>query len=139
MGNRVVHFEIEAQDVTRAKQFYSKAFGWKMQEMGGDYNDYVVAQTGEPMEPMGINGGIYHGKAKKEVNAYRCVVGVDDVEKAMKDVEAAGGKVLSKKPDNIKNVGLYVSCEDTEGNRFTLLQPSPDMMPKDNLKGGDGK
>jgi len=142
MANRVVHFEIEAQDVNRAKKFYTDAFGWEMQQMGNDYGDYVVVKTGEntgKMEDMGINGGIYHGETKKEVNAYRCVVGVDDINKAMEAVGAAGGKVLSEKPDDIKNVGLYVSCEDTEGNRFTLLQPSPDMMPKDDLKGGDNK
>ena len=142
MGNRVVHFEIEAQDVDRAKDFYSKAFGWEMQQMGDEYGDYVVVKTGEntgKMEDMGINGGIYHGKDKKEVNAYRCVVGVDDIQKAMDDIKKAGGKVLSEKPDDILNVGLYVSCEDTEGNRFTLLQPSPNMVPNDNSKGGDNK
>ena len=130
MGNRVVHFEIEAQDVKRAKQFYIDAFGWKMEQMGAEYSDYIVVQTGKPMEPMGINGGIYKGKTKKQVNAYRCVVGVDDVKKAMADVKKAGGKILSKKPDDIPNVGLYVSCMDTEGNYFTLLQPSADMIPK---------
>lgn len=78
---------------------------------------------------MAINGGIYQGEKKKQVNAYRCVVSVEDVQKAMKDVRAAGGKILSKKPDDIPNVGLYVSCMDTEGNYFTLLQPSPNMMP----------
>ncbi|MCL5113620.1 MAG: VOC family protein [Patescibacteria group bacterium] len=133
MANRVVHFEIEAQDKERAKKFYSQAFGWEMQQMGQDFGDYVVVKTGEDtgkMEDMGINGGIYQlGEGKKEVNAYRCVIGVGDVNKAMADVKKAGGKVLSEKPDDIPNVGLFAKCEDTEGNVFTLLQPSPDMMP----------
>src|SRR5258706_3420051 len=128
MANRVVHFEIEAQDIERAKKFYTNAFGWEMDQMGGDYGNYVVVKTGDPMEPMGINGGIYQTGGKKEVNAYRCVVGVEDVQKAMSDVKAAGGKILSEKPDDIPHVGLYVKCEDTEGNLFTLLQPSPDMI-----------
>lgn len=128
MANRVVHFEIEAKDIERAKTFYTKAFGWEMQQMGDNYGNYVVVKTGDPMEPMGINGGIYQTADKKEVNAYRCVVSVEDVDKAMDDVKAAGGKILSEKPDDIPNVGLYVKCEDTEGNFFTLLQPSPDMM-----------
>lgn len=128
MGNRVVHFEIEAKDLERAKKFYTDAFGWKMEQMGAEYGNYVVVTTGDPKEPNGINGGLYtlSGK-KKEVNAYRCVISVDDVEKAKKDVKRAGGKILSKdeKPDDIPNVGLYLSCEDSEGNRFTLLQPAP--------------
>lgn len=130
MANRVVHFEIEAKDKDRAKKFYSEAFGWKMEQMGQEYSDYIVITTGDPKEPGGINGGLYQTKDKKEVNAYRCVIAVDDVEKAMADIKSSGGKVLSEKPDDIPHVGLYVSCEDTEGNKFTLLQPSPDMTPK---------
>lgn len=132
MANRVVHFEIEAKDKERAKKFYSQAFGWEMDQMDEKYGGYVVVKTGEntgKMEDMGINGGIFE-VPKKEYNAFRCIVGVDDVYKAMADVKKAGGKVSSEKPDNIPNVGLYVRCEDTEGNRFALLQPSPDMMPK---------
>jgi predicted enzyme related to lactoylglutathione lyase len=129
MANRVVHFEIEAEDINRAKKFYEEAFGWEMDQMGGEYGNYVVAKTGDPKEPMGINGGIFQNE-KKELNAYSCVIGVEDLNKAIADVKAANGKVLSEKPDDIPGVGLYAKCEDTEGNRFTLLQPSPQMSPK---------
>ena len=130
MANRVVHFEIEAQDRERAKKFYSEAFGWGMEQMSKDMGDYVVVKTGDPKEPNGINGGIYQGGNKKEVNSYRCVIGVEDINKALEDVKAAGGKVLSEKPEDIPGVGLFAKCEDTEGNFFSVLQPSPDMMPK---------
>ncbi|HSX39459.1 MAG TPA: VOC family protein [Candidatus Saccharimonadales bacterium] len=129
MANRVVHFEIEALDTERAKKFYSQAFGWEMQQQGGEYGEYVVVVTGDSKEPGGINGGLYKASDKKEVNAYRCVIAVDDINKAMSDVKDAGGKVFGE-PANIPMVGLFVSCEDTEENKFTLLQPSPDMMPK---------
>lgn len=131
MPNRVVHFEVEAKDKERAKKFYTNAFGWKMEQMGGDeYGGYVVIVTGDTNEPGGINGGLYQAMGdKKELNAFSCVIAVDDAQKAMADVKAAGGKVLSESPDNIPGVGLYVKCEDTEGNRFTLLQPSMDMQP----------
>lgn len=130
MANRVVHFEIEAKDKERAKKFYSRAFGWKMEQMGSDFGDYVVVTTGNPKEPNGINGGIFQTGKKKEINAYRCVIGVNDINKAMADVKKAGGKVLTKKPDNIPNVGLFASCIDTEGNRFSILEPSMDMKTR---------
>lgn len=57
MPNRVVHFEIEATDKERANKFYADAFGWKMDQMGEEYGGYVVAITGDPNEPGGINGG----------------------------------------------------------------------------------
>lgn len=132
MANRVVHFEIEAKDAKRASKFYADAFGWDMQPQGEEYGNYVIAVTGDPKQPGGINGGIFepmNGEDKK-INAYRCIIGVDDIEKAISDVKASGGKVVGDKPDDIKNVGLFMRCEDTEGNIFALLQPSPDMMQK---------
>jgi hypothetical protein len=128
MANRVVHFEIEAEDKERAKKFYTDAFGWEMEQMNQDMGSYIVVKTGDPKD-MGINGGIYQ-EDKKELNAYSCVISVDDIQKAMAAVKASGGKVLSEKPDDIPGVGLYAKCEDTEGNRFTLLQPSLEMKPK---------
>src|SRR5438045_104453 len=129
MANRVVHFEIEAKDTARAKKFYTDAFGWKMEQMPAEMGDYIVITTGDLKEPGGINGGMFQ-VGDKELNAYSCVISVDDIQKAMADVRAAGGKVLNEKPDDIPGIGLYAKCEDTEGNRFTLLQPSPDMKPK---------
>jgi uncharacterized protein len=132
MANRVVHFEIEAKDAKRAAKFYADAFGWNMDHQGEDFGGYVVVTTGDRKEPGGINGGIFQND-KKELNAYSCVVGVDDIDKAIADVKKAGGKVFddNKTPDgkllgekvDIPGIGIYAKCEDTEGNRFTLLQP----------------
>lgn len=127
MPNRVVHFEIEAKDKDRASKFYADAFGWDMQKQPEEYGGYVMAVTGDPKQAGGINGGLFQVE-KKELNAFSCVIAVDDINKTMADVKAAGGKVLDDKPVDIPNVGLYLKCEDTEGNRFTLLQPSSDMM-----------
>jgi predicted enzyme related to lactoylglutathione lyase len=139
MANRVVHFEIEAKDRERAKKFYSSTFGWKMDQMGDDFGGYTVVTTGDPKEPGGINGGIFQ-EDKKELNAYSCTIGVDDIKKAIADVRQAGGKVFEHNMTgdgkdmgeimDIPGVGKYAKCEDTEGNRFTLLQPSMDMMSK---------
>src|SRR5258708_31010784 len=99
MANRIVHFEIEAKDSTRATKFYEQAFGWKMQVSGPEMGGYVMVTTGAPNDP-GINGGIYQ-EEEKVLNAYSCVVGVDDIDKAIADIKAAGGKVLddNKTPD----------------------------------------
>ena len=134
MPNRVVHFEIEAKDPKKTGRFYSSAFGWKLETQGKEYGGYIVVGTGPAMpdkdpKNMGINGGIYPAEGKKKVNAFRCVIGVDDVKKAMKDVKKAGGKVFGE-PMDIPKVGIFISCEDPEGNQFTMLQPSPSMMPK---------
>ncbi len=125
MANRVVHFEIQAKDLERAKKFYSETFGWKMEQMGPEMGSYVVITTGDPKEPGGINGGLVQTD-NKTWNAYSCVVSVDDIKKAMEDVKGAGGQVIDG-PMDIPGVGQYALCKDTEDNFFTLLQPSPDM------------
>jgi uncharacterized protein len=129
MPNRIVHFEIEASDRERAKNFYVQAFGWEMQQMGAEMSDYVVVITGDPKEPGGINGGIFMSPpgATKELNAYSCVVGVDNIDQAMAKVKSAGGQLLGDKMD-VPGIGTFVRCKDTEGNIFTMLQPLPGSM-----------
>jgi predicted enzyme related to lactoylglutathione lyase len=126
MPNRVVHFEIEATDRDRAKNFYAQAFGWQVQQLGEEMGQYVVVTTGDPKEPGGINGGIYSSPpgAAKEINAFSCVIGVDNIDQSIASVASAGGQVLGDKMD-IPTIGTFVRCKDTEGNFFTMLQPLP--------------
>lgn len=130
MANRVVHFEIEAQDVERAKKFYIEAFGWKLEQTGDEFGNYVIVTTGDPKEPGGINGGIFTSQPGGEkLNAYSCVISVENIDEAIENVKAAGGQVIGEKMD-IPTVGIYIKCKDSESNNFSLLQPSPDMTPK---------
>lgn len=39
--NPVVHFEMPAEDRKRMADFYTKVFGWKIQELGEDMGNYV--------------------------------------------------------------------------------------------------
>ena len=129
MPNRIVHFEIEAADRNRARNFYAQAFGWEMQQMGADMGDYVVVITGDPKEPGGINGGIFGtaAGAQKELNGFSCVVGVDNIDESITKVKSAGGQVLGDKMD-IPTIGTFARCKDTEGNIFTMLQPLTGSM-----------
>lgn len=131
--NSVVHFELPAKNRKRVSDFYTKAFGWQMQQLGKEMGNYILAtttasdkKTGRPKNPGAINGGFFE---KTKANQYPSVViAVDDIKQAMRKVKAAGGKVLGGqkpgKPDDIPGVGLYVSFHDTEGNRVGILQPS---------------
>jgi hypothetical protein len=40
MMNRVVHFEIPAENMDRAKKFYSENFGWKLNQLGPEMGNY---------------------------------------------------------------------------------------------------
>src|SRR5437870_4276077 len=99
--NPVVHFEMGYQDKQRMVDFYNQVFGWQAQMMGPEMGDYVVAQTGESDDPSGrptkpgyINGGFYKKTENPLSQAPSVVIAVDDIHESMKQVEAAGGKIL---------------------------------------------
>jgi catechol 2,3-dioxygenase-like lactoylglutathione lyase family enzyme len=47
----IVHFEIPANDIERAKKFYNDLFGWKIEKWPGtDGSQLTSAATGQPME-----------------------------------------------------------------------------------------
>jgi predicted enzyme related to lactoylglutathione lyase len=137
MSNPVVHFEMGYNDKERMVKFYETALGWKTESMGPQMGNYVVAQTAETdangmvQEKGAINGGFYQKTDDPLSHAPSVVVSVDDVRVSMKAVEDAGGKILggmdqngehTLEPQMISGVGLWISVEDTEGNRFSLLQ-----------------
>jgi predicted enzyme related to lactoylglutathione lyase len=136
--NPVVHFEMGYNDKQRMVDFYTKAFGWKAQMTGPEMGNYVVAQTTETDDkgmvktPGNINGGFYKKTDSPTSQAPSVVIAVDDIKESVKKVEEAGGKILggmdqngqhTMEPQEIPGVGLWISIQDTEGNRVSMLQP----------------
>ena len=133
----VVHFEMGYFDGGRLKKFYESAFGWDLQQMGPEMGNYILANTAETDEngmvktPGTINGGFYQKTEDPGSHAPSVVISVDDIKAAMKGVEASGGKILGAmnekgemgmEPMMIPGVGLWITIEDTEGNRVSMLQ-----------------
>ena len=53
---RPVHFEMNFQDIEKAKEFYGNVFGWTFTKYGDEAMPYWLTTTG-PDGEMGINGG----------------------------------------------------------------------------------
>ncbi len=136
--NPVVHFEMGYFDRERMKEFYEETFGWKMKQMGAEMGNYVVAQTtqtddkGMVQTPGTINGGFYKKEDSPLSHAPSIVISVPNIRMAMKAVQENGGMVLgamnvsggkTMEPMMIPGVGFWISAQDTEKNRFSLLQP----------------
>lgn len=125
--NPVVHFELPAQNMERMKDFYTKAFGWGLNQLDAEMNGYVVAHTAPsddngPLEKGRINGGFYNVTPEMPPQHPSVVVSVVDIMKGIEDVKAAGGTIMGESFD-IPGIGKYVSFTDTEGNRLSMLQP----------------
>lgn len=127
--NSVVHFEMPTKDKKRVADFYSKVFGWDMQQMGDDMGNYLMAVTtpsGDkgPLEPGAINGGFFDFKNEPGYNAPHLVISVDNLDESIKKVKDSGGEVMGEVMD-IPGVGKYASFKDSEDNIVGMLQPLP--------------
>ncbi|MBI1183279.1 VOC family protein [bacterium] len=126
----VVHFEMPYKDAQRAKRFYEKSFGWKMELLGPEMDNYLLATTAQTDAKKGapagaINGGLFPFKPDWPNQFPSVVIGVDDIDAVMKRIDENGGEVLGE-PHFIPGTGKYVSFLDTEGNRNSVIEP---VMP----------
>ena len=126
--NPVVHFELPYKDANRAETFYAAVFGWKMQHLGENSGNYILATTAESDAKRGfpagaINGGLFPVKPDWPAQYPSIVIGVEDIQKTIVLINTHGGDVLGE-PMDIPNFGKYVSFMDTEGNRNSIIQPS---------------
>jgi predicted enzyme related to lactoylglutathione lyase len=132
--NPVVHFELPCDDRERVARFYRQAFGWKMEMLGPEMGNYVLATTAQtdarPDVPRGsINGGIFTRTPDMPPMHPSVVIGVGDIRAAMQAVRDAGGEVQGE-PMEIPGVGQYVSFLDTERNRLSTMQPLQSLHPR---------
>lgn len=125
--SRVVHFEIQADDLERAKSFYTDVFGWSFE----DYTEYTGSPywgivTGPGEEP-GINGGLLPRpvpapSAGQGTNGFVCTIVITEYDETERRILAAGGQVALPKTalPGMAWQGYYL---DTEGNTFGIHQP----------------
>lgn len=123
MTGPVVHFEIPAADLDRAREFYRAAFEWDLTPM--PEVDYTIVsttpadETGRPKDPGAINGGMFTRDADRPNPIV--TIGVDDVDEALAAVERLGGAVVLPKTE-VMGMGFAAYFRDTEGNVLGLWQ-----------------
>jgi predicted enzyme related to lactoylglutathione lyase len=117
--DKVVHFEIPADNLDRAKTFYKDIFGWEMMDVPGYPEPYAIVRTvavderNMPKEAGAINGGITMRSKKGETPVL--VIDVPSVDAYLKKIAKRGGRVVQPK-QNVMDMGLYARVTDTEGN-----------------------
>jgi uncharacterized protein len=125
--DKVVHFEIPADDIERAQKFYKELFGWNIQKAGD--MPYWITHTVEvdennmPKESGCINGGMLMRNEAEDPGSSNSVIVIDvsNTEEYCKKVEEAGGHVILT-PRNVGDMGIYARIKDTEGNIVGLWQ-----------------
>ena len=119
--DKVVHFEIPADDLERAKKFYKTIFGWKMDTVEG--MEYILIETMPvdenhmPEEPGAINGGMM--KRQRPLTSPIITINVQNIDDALKNVKKMGGEVVKGKMP-VADMGYTPYFKDTEGNIIGL-------------------
>jgi predicted enzyme related to lactoylglutathione lyase len=122
--DKVVHFEIPADDVARAKEFYGSIFEWDLQ----DYPEmqYTIAMTVPvddkqmPTQPGAINGGMMK-RSNTTPSSPVLTIGVQSIDDALKKIEAGGGETVTPRTP-IPGMGAFAYFKDTEGNTLGLYE-----------------
>jgi predicted enzyme related to lactoylglutathione lyase len=111
----IVHFEIPADDMQRAKTFYSNLFGWNIVGMPG--MEYMM------IDVYGAPGG---GMMKRMHPEQQMInyIGVPSVDEYAAKVETLGGKIIVPKKA-VPGMGYFIVCMDTENNPFGIWEMDP--------------
>jgi predicted enzyme related to lactoylglutathione lyase len=114
----LMHFEIPADNVDRAKSFYSKLFGWEIKEIPGmDY--WIITTDGE----KSVGGGMM-----KRQNPGQTIVNyidVPSVDQYAAEIEKLGGKIIFPKTA-VPEMGYFAICLDTGKNAFGIWEANKD-------------
>ena len=123
MSDKVVHFEIPADDLDRAQGFYREAFGWTINAVPElDYSFVETTPTDEtnvPTEPGAINGGMM--RRQEPIAGPVLTVGVDDIDATLQRIEELGGKTELPK-QAVADMGFSAYFRDPEGNVVGLWE-----------------
>ena len=112
----IVHFDVPADDINRAKNFYEKLFDWKIERLPGPM-EYFNISTKDDKGNNSIGGGMgQRGFPDQKITNY---IDVDSIDDYIKKVEELGGKIIMPKT-KISRFGYLATFLDTEGNILGL-------------------
>jgi uncharacterized protein len=124
MPQPVVHFELPADDVERARTFYRDAFGWNVTTVPD--MDYTLLGTATTTDDMGrptaageINGGMF--ARTEDLTQPLITIAVEDIDAALTKVEQCGGKTLRGR-QAVGDMGFTGYFSDSEGTVVGLWQ-----------------
>jgi predicted enzyme related to lactoylglutathione lyase len=119
--SNISYFEVPADDITRAKKFYTEILGWDFMptQVPGMQVEYWNISTGKSRKDTLNMGGLYQRKeSSSRILIYALV---DEMDKALARVEELGGKIFSPKM-TLETVGTLVTIIDSEGNLIGLWE-----------------
>jgi uncharacterized protein len=114
--------ELMTTDVTSAKAFYTKLFGWELEDMSMPDMTYTVVKAGG----KGMGGIMPMPKDAPPgmPPMWGLYVTVDDVDATAKKAEGMGGTLVVP-PTDIPNVGRFCVIQDPQGAVISAITYKP--------------
>ena len=117
-GNPFVHLELNTPNAAKAKEFYTKMFGWEFAD--NDMGPMGIYSTFKPAS--GPGGGLF---SMPEGHAgWSAYIGVDDIKVATEQARALGAEICMDSHE-IPHVGWMSVLKDPTGCSISLFQPMP--------------
>jgi predicted enzyme related to lactoylglutathione lyase len=89
MANPFVHVELQTNDTTSARKFYTGLFGWKLQDVPMPGGTYTMIDVGS-----GTGGGMMRNPVPGAPSHWLAYVAVDDINASTKKAKELGAQVL---------------------------------------------
>jgi uncharacterized protein len=124
MANPFVHVELNTSDLSKAKAFYSKLFGWKLKDEPMPGGSYTMIDVGE-----GTGGGMMTNKNPGAPSHWLAYVGVEDVAASTRKAKELGAKIMLDKTE-VGEFGWMSVITDPTGATFALWQPKQVQRPQ---------
>lgn len=113
MANHIDWIEFKSDDNGKLSEFYSKLFGWKMQNWLPGYDVWM---------PDSGPGGGFRENCPEGTAQTVIYVNVEDIDATLAQVTEAGGTVLAPKTEIAPEVGWSAIIKDPSGNIVGLHQ-----------------
>src|SRR5262245_33908531 len=115
---KICYLEIPAKTAEASAAFYSSIFGWKVRKRG----DGELAFD----DPGGVSGTWVKESDRTPDETTRTYIMVDVIAETLKQIEAAGGRVLTPRKEIGPGMGAFAVFADPSGNEFGLYEePKP--------------
>jgi hypothetical protein len=117
-GKSFVHLELNTPDAAKAKEFYTKMFGWEFADH--DMGPMGIYSTFRPAD--GPGGGLV--SMPGGFNGWSAYIGVDNIKAATEQARSLGAEI-SIDSHEIPNIGWMTVMKDPTGCSISLFQPKP--------------
>ena len=125
MGD-IAHFEFDAADTERVKNFYENVFGWKITKWEGPMDYWLIDTGGQSAMPPG--GGFSRREDRRDFKGMVInTINVENIDKTIEDIKKHGGSVITEK-SSIPGIGYLIYFKDTEENIFGAMESDPEAV-----------